>query len=373
MTRRDLLTALSVAPAAFAAKTPPTAPVALAKVAGYGEDLVPVLTRMFDQIGGAARLVKNKTVTVKVNLTGSPGLRFQGKALGLTHYTHPKTASAMAYVLSRAGAKRIRFVESAWATSGPLEEYLLDSGWNVRQLLAAAPGIEFENTNALGKGKQYHRFAVPGGGLVFPAYELNHAYAETDVVMSMAKLKNHATCGVTLAMKNMFGILPASLYGDDAGLKEPNENPTKGRLEVCHNGKRQPAAPALAEVNPQSDRSQFYRMPRIVAEVNAARPIDISFIDGIETMTGGEGPWIRGPLGVAKPGILVLGTNAVTTDTVGTAVMGYDPRAARGVAPFQNCDNCLLLAESLGIGTANLNNIEVAGERISTVRYQFPV
>ena len=34
----------------------------------------------------------------------------------------------------KAGAKRIRLVESAWATSGPLEEYLLDSGWNVRAL-----------------------------------------------------------------------------------------------------------------------------------------------------------------------------------------------------------------------------------------------
>ncbi|MBI4908732.1 MAG: DUF362 domain-containing protein [Acidobacteria bacterium] len=373
MTRRDLLTTLTAAPAAFAAKTPPTAPVALAKVPNYNEDLVAVLTKMFDQIGGAGRLVKNKTITVKLNLTGSPGLRFKGKALGLTHYTHPKTASAMAYVLSRAGAKRIRFVESAWASSGPLEEYLLDSGWNVRQLIASAPGVEFENTNGVGKGKQYHRFKVPGGGLIFPAYELNHAYQDTDLLISMAKLKNHATCGVTLAMKNIFGILPASIYGDDAGQKEPNENPAKGRLEVCHNGKRQPAPPALAEINAQSERSQFHRMPRIVAELNAARPIDISFIDGIETMTGGEGPWIRGPLGTASPGVLVVGTNAVTTDTVATAVMGYDPRAGRGIAPFQNCDNCLLLAESLGVGTANLNNIEVVGQRIADVRFQFPI
>ena len=41
----------------------------------------------------------------------------------------------------RAGAKRVRFVESSWATAGPLEEFMLDSGWNVRQLLAAAPGV----------------------------------------------------------------------------------------------------------------------------------------------------------------------------------------------------------------------------------------
>lgn len=374
LTRRDLLSLAAATPALGApAKPLPTAPVSIAKVATYGEDLVPVLTKMFDQIGGAERLVKNKTVTIKLNLTGSPGLRFQGKQLGLTHYTHPKTVSAMAYVLHRAGAKRLRFTESAWATAGPLEEYLLDSGWNVRQLLAVAPNIEFENTNALGKGKKYHRFAVPGGGLVFPAYDLNHAYAETDVFMSMAKLKNHDTCGVTLAMKNIFGITPASIYGDDAGEQEPNESPAKGRAMVCHFGKRQPAQSSPAELHPAAGRAAEYRMPRITAELVAARPIDISFIDGIETMTGGEGPWIRGKLGHARPGVLILGTNPVTTDTVGTAVMGYNPRAPRGTAPFGKCDNTLLLAESLGLGTADLKNIEVAGETIDAVRYQFPV
>lgn len=371
MTRRDLLALVGAAPV-LAAPSLPTAAVSLAKVPAYEEDLVAVFTRMFDQIGGAGKLVKNKTITIKLNLTGSPGLRFRGKALGLTHYSHPKTVSAMAHVLHRAGAKRIRFTESAWATSGPLEEYLLDSGWNVRQLLAAAPNVEFENTNALGKGKQYHRFKVPGGGLIFPAYDLNHAYHDTDVFMSMAKLKNHETCGITLSMKNIFGITPASIYGDDAGEKEPNENPAKGRAITCHFGKRQPASSALAELDPSSSRESTHRMPRITAELVSARPIDIAFIDGVETMTGGEGPWIRSELGLAKPGVMILGTNPVTTDTVGTAVMGYDPRAARGVAPFQKCDNTLLLAEKLGIGTADLKNIEVIGEKIAEVKYKFP-
>ena len=35
-------------------------------------------------------------------------------------------------------------------------------------------------------------------------------------------------------------------------------------------------------------------MPRITAELVSARPIDIAFIDGVETVSGGEGPWIRG-------------------------------------------------------------------------------
>ncbi|MDX1982670.1 MAG: DUF362 domain-containing protein [Bryobacteraceae bacterium] len=373
MTRRDILTLLGAAPSALAAKSAPTAPVSLAKVPTYSEDLVPVFEKMFDQIGGAAHLVRNKTVTIKLNLTGSPALKLRGKALGLTHYSHPKTVGAMAHVLHKAGARRIRFVESAWATAGPLEEYMLDSGWNVRQLKSAAPNVEFVNTNSIGQANAYSRFKVPGGGLIFPAYDLNRVYEDTDVFMSMAKLKNHETCGVTLAMKNIFGITPASIYGDDAGEKEPNERPTKGRATTCHFGKRQPASCSPAELDPSSSRDSHHRMPRITAELVAARPIHISFIDGIETMTGGEGPWIRGaPLEHVKPGVLVLGTNPVTTDSVATAVMGYNPRAPRGVAPFAKCDNTLLLAEQLGIGTTDLNNIEVVGASIAEARFQFP-
>lgn len=374
MTRRELLALAGAAPAAtFAAESAPTAPVSLAKVPSYAEDLVPVFEKMFDQIGGAGRLVKNKTVTIKVNLTGSPALRLQGKALGLTHYSHPKTIASMAHVLHKAGARRIRFVESAWATADSLEEYMLESGWKVRELKAAAPNVEFLNTNGIGQAKKYSRFKVPAGGLIFPAYDLNHLYEQTDVFMSMAKLKNHDTCGVTLAMKNIFGITPASIYGDDAGEKEPNEKPTKGRATTCHFGKRQPASCSPPELDTASSRDARYRMPRITAELVSARPIDISFIDGIESMTGGEGPWIRGTLAHVKPGVLVLGTNPVTTDSIATAVMGYDPRAPKGVAPFVACDNTLLLAEQLGIGTTDLRNIEVAGPSIASVRYQFPL
>jgi len=37
------------------------------------------------------------------------------------------------------------------------------------------------------------------------------SYADTDVFVSLAKLKHHETTGVTLTMKNMFGITPSSL------------------------------------------------------------------------------------------------------------------------------------------------------------------
>jgi hypothetical protein len=266
----------------------------------------------------------------------------------------------------------VRFVESAWATAGPLEEYMLESGWNVRALLAAAPGVSFENTNGIGRYRHYALLKPSHGGYIFPGLMVNKAYEDTDVLVSLAKLKNHATCGVTLSMKNMFGTTPASIYGDNAGEKEPNENPASGRGAVCHAGSRQPASCAPAERDPKSSRDARYRMPRITVDVVASRPLDLAIIDGIETMAGGEGPWVGGELTHVRPGVLIAGTNMVATDTVATAVMGYDPRAARGVPPFSRCDNTLLLAEAAGLGTADLNRIDVAGESIAAVRFPFP-
>jgi hypothetical protein len=117
-----------------------------------------------------------------------------------------------------------------------------------------------------------------------------------------------------------------------------------------------------------------WRVPRIVTDICAARPIHLAIIDGITAMSGGEGPWCgdAGPLKRTTPGVLIAGLNPVSTDAVGTAVMGYEnPRAARGVKPFHFCDNHLLLAETAGVGTADLTKIDVRGLSIEKARYPY--
>jgi hypothetical protein len=91
-------------------------------------------------------------------------------------------------------------------------------------------------------------------------------------------------------------------------------------------------------------------------------------------VSGGEGPWCRdaGPMKVTTPGVLIAGFNAVSTDAVGTAVMGFEnPRAVRGVKPFQDCDNHILLAEQAGAGIADLTQIDLRGPAIDKVRYPY--
>jgi uncharacterized protein (DUF362 family) len=378
MTRREWLAMIGAAPLVSAAvpdnsPLPPAAPVSITRCASYDEDVTAALARLFGQLGGLEGLVRNKTVTLKVNMTGSPGFRLNGLAPALTHYVHPKVLGATAYLMGRAGARRIRFAESPPDTTGALEEVMLDAGWNVRALQSAAPGVEFANTNFIGKNKTYARFPVAprsGTAYMYAAYDLNRAYDETDVFVSVAKLKNHATCGVTLSLKNCFGCLPASVYGDDAGVDAPNENPRSGRMAVGHEGRRQPSKSAPQELHFGAHLDPGYRVPRIVADLAVARPIHLAIIDGVQSVAGGEGPWVDG-LRVVRPGVMIAGLNPVCTDAVAVAAMGYNPRATRGAAPFRTSDNTLLLAEAHGVGTADLQRIEVRGLSIADALYRY--
>ena len=135
---------------------------------------------------------------------------------------------------------------------------------------------------SLGK---YKRFWVPNGGLLFKAYDMSRAYEDCDVFVSLAKLKEHSTAGVTLSMKNCFGNTPTTIYGDGAGLDEPSHAAGR-RGGTLHKGKRQPPKSSLAEIDPQSPREPGYRVPRVTADLVAARPVHLAIIDGIETWRG---------------------------------------------------------------------------------------
>ncbi len=377
-TRRDwlqgaasVLSGMYVGGFAARAAAAPAAPVALARCKTYDSaELLPTMGRMFDQLGGLGRLVGGKTVAVKINLTGAPTYRLGRSPVEETHYTHPAVVAAAARLMAQAGARRIRILESPWSTAEKVEEYLLEAGCDPRVILDAAPIVEFENTNYLGQGKKYSRLKVPFGGYIYPAFDLNHSYEECDVFVSIGKMKEHATAGVTLSMKNCFGMTPATIYGAGAGLDEPSVAPRGGRSMV-HAGNRQPSRSAPPEKDPSTPRQETYRVPRTVVDLISARPIQLAIVEGIKTMTGGEGPWIREQLTAVSPGVLIAGLNPVNTDAVAMSVMGFDPMAEGGAPPFESCDSTLRLAEDAGVGTRDLQRIEVLGARVEDVRFDF--
>ncbi|MCC7499211.1 MAG: DUF362 domain-containing protein [Bryobacterales bacterium] len=371
ISRRSLLRAAAAAagsrfPLPAFARQAPTAPVAIARCRSYGAAVEPVLARMFDQIGGIGPLVKGKTVAVKLNLTGNPG-RFPLRK-DLLYRTDPDTVLAVARLLAAGGARRIRFLESFFPAEQDLKLWAR-YGLDVQAIGNVGCKVEWENVQNLGLGKKYVRVRVPGGGMVYPAFDLNHSFVDCDTYVSMSKLKNHWLGGVTMALKNNFGNTPCSLYGGDCG-PSGNEKPKEERGAVCHAGSRTPPAGVPQELHPDSPRDPGYRVTHITADLVGARPIDLAIVDAIETIRGGEGDWIKG-VQPMKPGLLLAGKNPVCVDAVGTALMGCDPRAARGTNPFLRGDNTLLLCESMGVGTADLKKIEVTGLSIAEARFDF--
>jgi uncharacterized protein (DUF362 family) len=365
MTRRQ---ALGLAGSVMAgwSKTAPAGTVAIARCSAYDGKMYDTLKRLTDQCGGLGSVVKGKTVALKLNLTGNPA-RFPVKA-HLPYRNDPNTVLALCQLMARAGAKRIRVIESFFpARQEP--ELWARYGLDVKAIENCGAKVEWENTNSLGLGKQYVRMKVPGGGLMYPAYDLNHSYQDCDVYVSMSKLKNHWIAGVTMTMKNNFGITPCSLYGGDAG-PDGNEDPKQERAPVGHNGAKTPPKGVPQELHPETPREPGYRVPRIVVDLCAVRPVDLSIVDGVETIRGGEGEWNRG-VEIMKPGVMLAGRNMVCVDTVCTAVMSYDPRATRGSSPFLNGDNVLLLAEAAGLGSADLSKIEIAGLSLKQAKIDF--
>jgi uncharacterized protein (DUF362 family) len=349
---------------AHAAAESPSSPVSIARCRKYDADvLFRELTTMSDQVGGLQKLVAGKTVAVKVNLTGDPRQRALGLPPGRTYHVHPQIVLATATLLDRAGARRIRFLEGTYQ-NGPFEKLLEDAGWDLKALSALRAKVEYEDTHNLGHGKKYHEVKVPRGGSLYPAYLLNHSYTDCDVYVSLAKLKNHATAGVTLSMKNNFGITPTAFYGQH----EHTEQSTSARVNMFHKGQIRPSDGVPQELDPRGPRVPSYRVPRHTVDAVGIRPIDLAILDGIETVSGGEGPWLK--LAPQKPGLLFMGRNPVCTDAIATVVMGYDPMAKSATGPFPG-DNHLAMAAALGIGTNDPRAIEVRGLPEKDALYRF--
>src|SRR5438876_4419263 len=140
-------------PSTFAAEKPAlahNAKVAIVQCRSYSAAVRPALDKCFDLLGGIGSLVKDKTVTIKLNLTGTDFQPFLDRPVGETYMTHVDTALALAAALFRAGAKRIRFVESTQSTA-TLPSTLSLADWDVKAFEGLGK-VEFENTRNLGLG-----------------------------------------------------------------------------------------------------------------------------------------------------------------------------------------------------------------------------
>jgi len=350
----------------------PTAPVAIERCTSFEHDaLARVLGKCLASLGGLGKLVSGKTVTVKLNTTGDGRRRLRGRPASRTYQTHPAMVEVLCGLMHKAGAKRIYIVESYYRTADP-RAILASQKWDVGRIESAAGhAVAWEDTRNRGAFKDYAKLDVPFGGYVFPAYHLNRRYVDTDVLVTLAKMKNHVTAGITGAVKNLFGIAPTALYGDDA----PNEKTVSSRGAILHSGLRAVPSGVTAEHDPKRERldkkqESLYRVPMVTADLFGVRPIDLSIVEGIETCAGGEGPWCGPQVRPVQPGLVLAGRNAVTVDAIMTAVMGYDPTASTQQAPWFGYNHLELLARA-GLGTHDPAKIEVAGVALKDALHEF--
>jgi uncharacterized protein (DUF362 family) len=113
-----------------------------------------------------------------------------------------------------------------------------------------------------------------------------------DFLVSMPKLKTHHWAGVTLSLKNMFGVVPGGCYG--------------WPKNVLH----------------------WAGIDGAILDVNAAARPDFAIVDGIVGMEG------NGPIqGTPKAcGVLVFGDDPVAVDATCCRIMGFNPLKVKYLA-----------------------------------------
>ncbi|MHB9010304.1 MAG: DUF362 domain-containing protein [Limisphaerales bacterium] len=329
-----------------------------------------VLAGIFDDLGDVRRLVRRRHVTVKTNLVNSSEADLMGIPLWLTVTTHPVVALALGSLLSGYGARSVTFCDQLPFRALD-EEAFRGYGFKLDDFNRVMDNrARFENTRNRGRHRDYATVKVPGGGELASAWEVNRTYVDTDVLVSLGKLKSHVSGGVTGGMKNLFGVPPSSLYGDDLQ-EEPDENAVGYRNGTMHNCNRPPRT-SVSSFNGRSiEGDHGHNVPRFIVDLATAFPIDLVVLDAISTIQTAEGWWNGSMVSVTRPGLLIAGRNPVCTDAVGAAVMGFDPDAADRTHPFVNGTNHLALARRHGLGENRVRELEVAGVSLDKARFGF--
>src|ERR1700741_2056732 len=147
----------------------PASRVVIVRCRDYAQD-GQQLSSAFDQIGGLDKLVRAKTVALKLNLTGNP--KNWPLTPDLPYRTNPQTVAATVHLFARAGARRVRIIESFFPADQDLSLWAR-YGLDVNAINSMGTPVVWENVQNLGNYKQYVRTKVPGGVYAYPAYHLN--------------------------------------------------------------------------------------------------------------------------------------------------------------------------------------------------------
>jgi uncharacterized protein (DUF362 family) len=244
--------------------------VFIARAPTYRVELESIISSGLRELGLGPSWVRRKTVLLKPNLVepsrGSPQIN-----------THPDVVRAAAQVFRSWGAGDVFVAEGpGHARDGQL--VLEESG--LGEVLTNCD-LEFVDLNYDDVDFVPNRL----GRTKLAQLALPRSLKRANLVVSLAKLKTHHWAGVTLSLKNLFGVMPGVVYG--------------WPKNVLH----------YAGIGPS------------ILDIAAAVRPHLAIVDGIIGMEG-DGP-IMGS--ARQSGCLVMGTNLAAVDATCARLMRINP------------------------------------------------
>jgi uncharacterized protein (DUF362 family) len=244
--------------------------VFIAKAAGYEADLERTMALGLLELGLGPKWARGKTVLLKPNLVepsrGAPEIN-----------THPAVVRAAAEVFRSWGAACVVVAEGP----GHCRDASLVLDESGLGKILDESRLEFVDLN------HDDVRLVPNqlGQTALSRLALPETLRRADLIVSIPKMKTHHWAGVTLSMKNLFGVMPGIVYG--------------WPKNVLH----------YAGIGPS------------ILDINAAVRPHLAIVDGVVGMEG-DGPIMGTP---RRLGVLVMGTNLPAVDATCARLMRVDP------------------------------------------------
>jgi uncharacterized protein (DUF362 family) len=244
--------------------------VFVAKAANYELDLVKIVREGLLELGLKPSWAKGKSVLLKPNLVepskSAPQIN-----------TNPLLVRAVAEVFRSWDAREVFVAEG--------QGHCRDTGFVLEQSglgpILDREKLEFVDLNHDDVFTQPNRLGFTNLASLYLPVSLKRA----DLVVSLPKMKTHHWAGVTLSMKNFFGVMPGVAYGWPKNV-------------LHHAG-----------------------IPGSILDINDAVKPALAIVDGIVGMEG-DGPI----MGTARnSGVLVMGTNLPAVDATASRLMEIDP------------------------------------------------
>ncbi len=244
----------------------PVSHVSIVKAPAYDMNVYDTVFRMVSEHGPR---VRGKRIVLKPNL-----VEFDANT---AINTHPMIVHAAYEAFRKLGAADVKIAEGPGHRRGTLD--LADAAGYFNTV----PGFEdaFTDLNLDDIVKR----DIPAPVSQLKSLYLPHTVLDCDLLVSMPKMKTHHWAGATLAMKNLFGLVPGGVYG--------------WPKNVLH----------------------WAGIPQSIVDLHHLFPRQFAIVDGIVGMEG-NGPIQGTP---KQAGVLVAGSDVVAVDATCCRVMGLDP------------------------------------------------